>query len=110
MKYIIQAEGYVCGPYISAQQTDDGFLCDNTFISNSVIGSASIVEVADDYVNPKIVEQNRIQFNKEQTERRAKAYVKESDPLFFMAQRGEATQEEWLAKIAEIKNRFAYKE
>ena len=34
------------------------------------------------------------------------AYVNESDPLFFKAQRGEATMEEWRAKIAEIKNRF----
>lgn len=37
---------------------------------------------------------------------RAAAYVSESDPLFFKAQRGEATMEEWLAKVAEIKARF----
>jgi hypothetical protein len=30
----------------------------------------------------------------------------ESDPLFFKAQRGEATMEEWQAKVAEIKTRF----
>lgn len=40
------------------------------------------------------------------TAARAAAYVAESDPLFFKAQRGEATQEEWLAKVAEIKVRF----
>ena len=40
------------------------------------------------------------------TAARAAAYVAESDPLFFKAQRGEATNEEWLAKIAEIKVRF----
>lgn len=40
------------------------------------------------------------------TAARAAAYAKESDPLFFKAQRGEATMEEWLAKIAEIKARF----
>lgn len=34
------------------------------------------------------------------------AYVAESDPIFFMAQRGEATQAEWLAKVAEIKARW----
>lgn len=34
------------------------------------------------------------------------AYMKEADPIFFMSQRGEATQEEWLAKVAEIKERF----
>lgn len=37
---------------------------------------------------------------------RAEAYREESDPLFFKAQRGEATNEEWLAKVQEIKNRF----
>ena len=37
---------------------------------------------------------------------RANAYKTESDPLFFKVQRGEATQDEWLAKIEEIKNRY----
>jgi len=36
------------------------------------------------------------------------AYASESDPLFFMSQRGEATVEEWQAKIAEIKARYPY--
>ena len=36
---------------------------------------------------------------------RAEAYRTESDPLYFKAQRGEATMEEWLAKVDEIKNR-----
>jgi hypothetical protein len=39
---------------------------------------------------------------------RAEAYRIEADPLFFMSQRGEATTEEWLAKVAEIKTRFPY--
>ena len=43
----------------------------------------------------------------EQAERnRQVAYMAESDPLFFKAQRGEATMEEWQAKVAEIKTRF----
>lgn len=37
---------------------------------------------------------------------RAQAYRTESDPLFFKAQRGEATQQEWLDKVAEIKARY----
>lgn len=37
---------------------------------------------------------------------RASAYVAESDPIFFKVQRGEATMDEWLAKVAEIKARF----
>jgi len=34
------------------------------------------------------------------------AYQMEADPLFFKAQRGEATMDEWLSKILEIKLRF----
>lgn len=37
---------------------------------------------------------------------RAAAYREESDPLFFKSQRGEATREEWLAKVQEIKQRY----
>lgn len=37
---------------------------------------------------------------------RAEAYRTESDPLFFKSQRGEATQQEWLDKVAEIKARY----
>lgn len=37
---------------------------------------------------------------------RRAAYAAEADPLFFMAQRGEATQAQWLAKVAEIKARW----
>jgi hypothetical protein len=40
------------------------------------------------------------------TENRRAAYIAEADPLFFKAQRGEATMEEWQAKVAEIKTRF----
>lgn len=44
--------------------------------------------------------------NKFIDQQRLQAYEQEADPLFFKAQRGEATQEDWLAKIAEIKARF----
>jgi hypothetical protein len=40
------------------------------------------------------------------TENRRAAYIADADPLFFKAQRGEATMEEWQAKVAEIKQRF----
>ena len=39
---------------------------------------------------------------------RAAAYRAEADPLYFKSQRGEATEAEWLAKVAEIKARFPY--
>jgi len=39
---------------------------------------------------------------------RATAYTAEADPLFFKSQRGEATVEEWQAKVAEIRSRYPY--
>jgi hypothetical protein len=37
---------------------------------------------------------------------RKAAYIAEADPLFFKAQRGEATMQEWQDKVAEIKARY----
>lgn len=37
---------------------------------------------------------------------RLKAYMEEADPLFFKSERGEATREEWMAKVEEIRARF----
>jgi hypothetical protein len=45
-----------------------------------------------------------------QEAKRKAAYPAEADPLFFMSQRGEATVEEWQAKVAEIKARYPYPE
>lgn len=39
---------------------------------------------------------------------RRAAYQEEADPLFFEYQRGDATEQEWLDKIAAIKARFPY--
>lgn len=50
------------------------------------------------YVPPKEVQESA----------RAAAYRTEADPLFFMSQRGEATMDEWLALVAEIKTRYPY--
>jgi len=44
----------------------------------------------------------------EQEAKRAEAYRAEADPLFFKAQRGEATMDEWLALVAKIKMRYPY--
>jgi hypothetical protein len=41
---------------------------------------------------------------------RAAAYTTEADPLFFKAQRGEASIEKWQAKVAEIRARHPYPE
>lgn len=47
-------------------------------------------------------------YNAKQAEGRAAAYASESDPIFFKAQRGEATMEQWNAKVDQIKARFPY--
>lgn len=41
-------------------------------------------------------------------EARSIAYMREADPLFFKAQRGEATMDEWRIKVDEIKGRYPY--
>ena len=48
--------------------------------------------------------------NADMKQQREAAYKAEADPLFFKSQRGEATAEEWQAKVAEIKARFPYQE
>jgi hypothetical protein len=46
--------------------------------------------------------------NKKIKELRINAYRDESDPLFFKAQRGEATLEEWKESIEKIKRMYRY--
>lgn len=46
--------------------------------------------------------------NENMSRLRAKAYREESDPLFFKYQRGEASKEDWLGLIKEIKQRYPY--
>jgi hypothetical protein len=41
-----------------------------------------------------------------QESNKKQAYKEESDPLFFKWQRGEATEQEWLDKVNEIKQRW----
>jgi hypothetical protein len=56
------------------------------------------------YVEPLVP----VPTKEEQQALRQAAYTAESDPLFFKAQRGEVTMEEWTNKIAEIKARYPY--
>jgi hypothetical protein len=48
------------------------------------------------------------QYNKEQSNKRLLAYTAEADPIFFKWQRQEATQQEWLDKVAQIQARYPY--
>jgi hypothetical protein len=48
--------------------------------------------------------------NAEAAVNRGAAYAAEADPLFFYWQAGEGTEEAWLAKRAEIRDRYPYVE
>lgn len=77
------------------------------------IDSGSIYDaiLANNYgpiADPQIIEAGSlvVYTPEEITALRQAAYIAESDPLFFKAQRGEATQQQWLNKIAQIKTRY----
>ena len=61
-----------------------------------------------DEIDAEVARLTAEQPRKEAEANRASAYRSEADPLFFKAQRGEATTDEWTAKVAEIKARFPY--
>lgn len=66
----------------------------------------SVINHSDEHIAQ--VEQDKINFAiKDAEKKRASAYKEESDPIFFKWQRGEATKEEWLNKVAEIKQRHS---
>jgi len=55
----------------------------------------------------------QVQYEQQRAEvetQRRNAYTQEADPLFFSYQRGEATEQEWLDKVAEIKTKYPYPE
>ena len=75
-------------------------------IVNGVTGEVTEVTMTAEEVAE--LEQLGAPTQQEQENNRASAYRSEADPLFFKAQRGEATTDEWTAKVAEIKARFPY--
>jgi hypothetical protein len=64
------------------------------------------VTVDEDAVAAEIQRLQPIKAAEQASRNRQQAYIAEADPLFFKAQRGEATVEEWQEKVAEIKQRF----
>jgi hypothetical protein len=69
-------------------------------------GADDILIIADLGIDELLISSEE-QFNIMKAElNRKEAYIKEADPLFFKAQRGEATLQEWQHKITEIKARF----
>lgn len=119
MKYIITINGFEYGTYNLVETAEDRYVINGgeSEMQFSVVGQGTVSEVADDYKTPTMVEveqeaaqKAKEQFNESQRQKREAAYKAEADPINFMMQRGEATQQEWLDKIAEIKARFPYQE
>lgn len=93
-------------------------ILDNSIVSNPnnfpyfvfIANTYSYVDGVWSIYDEEIYNETVNQYNSQQKELRLKAYEQESDPIFFKWQRGEATQQEWLDKIAEIKARLPYQE
>jgi hypothetical protein len=66
----------------------------------------SIAPVTDAEIDAEVARLTALEPARIATENRRAAYIAEADPLFFKAQRGEVTMEEWQAKVADIKARF----
>jgi hypothetical protein len=85
---------FTCDP------TDTGAAFDVVALYNSMITDPETAAYV--YMPPPLPT------SEQQQASRADAYSAEADPLYFKVQRGEATNDEWLAKVAEIKARFPY--
>jgi hypothetical protein len=76
-----------------------------------VVEDAGYLQLADNSwvqawrVRP-MTEQELAELAQQKDAQRKRAYQNEADPLFFKWQRGEGTQEAWLAKVEEIKSRY----
>ncbi len=74
-------------------------------ITDAVTGEVTTVPFTEEEI--VAFEKDFIKKKEEQASiNRALAYREESDPLFFKWQRDEATEQEWLDKVAEIKARY----
>lgn len=97
MRYAIVEAGVVTNVVVA-----DAPLTDN-WIETDQAGPGWLYQDGQFFPPPPVVPTKE-----EQEAKRQAAYASESDPIFFMAQRGEATMEEWTAKVAEIKARYPY--
>jgi hypothetical protein len=68
--------------------------------------SGNPVEIDEEAISAEVARLTPILNNMRVRLDRQTAYEQEADPLFFKAQRGEATMQEWQDKVEEIKQRF----
>jgi hypothetical protein len=84
-------------------------ITDEDYSSLMAAQSEGKVIVADKKGKPKAEDRPELtvdQLAELRVSNRAAAYRDEADPLFFKAQRGEATIKEWEQKVTEIKARY----
>lgn len=104
-KILINEDGYEYGPFNIVTQNDVGYVCDNVVYQTNITGTVSVSEVADDYETP-----NQIAvYNEEQRAKRAEAYKEQTDAMYFQAQRGDITEQDWLDAVDAIKAKYPYK-
>lgn len=94
MKYFKDPENNVLYAY-EADGSQDAFISEQLV----AISDEEFFALQQEQIQPLTTEQIRLY--------KQAAYQTEADPLFFKMQRGEATREEWLAKVDEIKARFS---
>jgi hypothetical protein len=105
MKYILtQTDENILGPFTTVEETDVGYMCDDSLYPTSIYGDVTVSEVADDYMSPNQI----FTYNSKQADLRAKAYPIDSDPIFFQWQRGSKTEQDWLDAVAAVKAQYPY--
>jgi len=105
MKYILtQTDENILGPFTTVEQTDQGYLCDNSLYPTSIYGQLTESEVPDDYMTPGQI----ITYNNQQSELREVQYKLKSDPINFQYQAGVKTKQEWLDARAAIQAEYPY--
>ena len=73
-------------------------------ITNAVTGVVTVREMTPQEIAALQPQTTRVG----QEAKRQAAFVSEADPLFFQWQAGESTEEEWLAKRQEVRDRYPY--
>jgi hypothetical protein len=106
MKYILtQTNQTQLGPFTTVQETDVGYMCDDSLYPTSIYGQVTESEVPDDYMTPDQI----INYNNQQSELREVQYKLKSDPINFQYQAGVKTKQEWLDARAAIQAEYPYK-
>lgn len=92
---------YYCDGLQSYQSEDDYVPNSDEISFDHEASEEELIAAFPNYLTHKTERDNQIA-----TYNRMTAYREESDPLFFKYQRGEVTQQEWLDKVNEIKQRY----